>query len=438
MDNLNLSDREIEALKLLGQGKSNKEIAQELFISINTVKVHVNNIFKKLGVSSRTEATLYAIEHELIDNPRPDAEPVHIYVPVPDSGERAHPEPTWFSKYWWAFAALAIALVIGLSLLLSTSALFAEPTPTNNPLINTLHQERWRALNSILTARSDMGVTVWDEAIYTIGGRTTEGASSTVERYVHANNSWETLEFKPNAVFDIGAVTVGGKIYVPGGILSDGSLSSMMEVYDPRTNSWDTANDLPAAVSDYGITAFEGSIYLFGGWDGEKDLANVWVYTPNTDQWREASPMPIARSGMSIVPLGDDIFIFGGECEQIPCLQSFVYSPSLENSNESAWKEQITLDEGIDFIGAQAVSGSLFLFGKTGDGAVQIKNYTPQNNMWYTYSEESDESPSNDSQLVSLGSNVYFLGGTTADANPSEKLIRYQAVFTIVLPQIGN
>ena len=62
-----LSDREIEILRLLGQGKSNKELAQELFISVNTVKVHLNNVFKKLGVSSRTEATLFAIEHKIID-----------------------------------------------------------------------------------------------------------------------------------------------------------------------------------------------------------------------------------------------------------------------------------------------------------------------------------------------------------------------------------
>ncbi|HNX46654.1 MAG TPA: response regulator transcription factor, partial [Anaerolineaceae bacterium] len=52
-----LSEREIEILKLVGQGKSNKEIAENLFISVNTVKVHLTSVFRKTGVTSRTEAT---------------------------------------------------------------------------------------------------------------------------------------------------------------------------------------------------------------------------------------------------------------------------------------------------------------------------------------------------------------------------------------------
>jgi len=69
MENVPLSEREIEILQLVSQGKSNKEIAAELFISVNTVKVHLANIFTKIDVSSRTEATLYAIEHGIVASP---------------------------------------------------------------------------------------------------------------------------------------------------------------------------------------------------------------------------------------------------------------------------------------------------------------------------------------------------------------------------------
>ncbi len=52
-----LTKKEIEIFELLKQGKTNKEIASELFISVSTVKTHINNIFKKLNISNRNEIT---------------------------------------------------------------------------------------------------------------------------------------------------------------------------------------------------------------------------------------------------------------------------------------------------------------------------------------------------------------------------------------------
>jgi len=56
-----LSPREEEVLSLLARGKSNKEIAGRLSISVRTVERHINNIYRKIGVQNRTEATLYAL-----------------------------------------------------------------------------------------------------------------------------------------------------------------------------------------------------------------------------------------------------------------------------------------------------------------------------------------------------------------------------------------
>ena len=62
-----LSQREREIVALVAQGFKNKEMAEKMFISEQTVKNHLHNIFDKLGVSDRLELALYAIHHRLID-----------------------------------------------------------------------------------------------------------------------------------------------------------------------------------------------------------------------------------------------------------------------------------------------------------------------------------------------------------------------------------
>lgn len=58
-----LTEREIAVLHLVAQGESNPQIAEELSISVNTVKTHLSNILKKLQLDNRTQAAAYAVEH---------------------------------------------------------------------------------------------------------------------------------------------------------------------------------------------------------------------------------------------------------------------------------------------------------------------------------------------------------------------------------------
>ena len=61
-----LTARELEVLRLVAAGKSNREIASALVISEHTVARHLQNIFAKLRVSSRTAASAFAFEHDLV------------------------------------------------------------------------------------------------------------------------------------------------------------------------------------------------------------------------------------------------------------------------------------------------------------------------------------------------------------------------------------
>ncbi|WP_456272110.1 response regulator [Bacillus sp. AK031] len=62
-----LTNREMEILLLMAEGKTNQEIADELFIALKTVKTHVSNILGKLNVADRTQAVIYAFKHALVE-----------------------------------------------------------------------------------------------------------------------------------------------------------------------------------------------------------------------------------------------------------------------------------------------------------------------------------------------------------------------------------
>ena len=63
----NLSQQEKMVLKLVSEGKTNREIAQTLFLGEGTVRNYVSSILSKLGVNNRAEAAAYAVEHNLKD-----------------------------------------------------------------------------------------------------------------------------------------------------------------------------------------------------------------------------------------------------------------------------------------------------------------------------------------------------------------------------------
>jgi two-component system, NarL family, response regulator LiaR len=61
-----LTEREMDVLRLIAKGKSNKEIADTLVISEKTVKTHVSNILSKLHLADRTQAAIYALRQRLV------------------------------------------------------------------------------------------------------------------------------------------------------------------------------------------------------------------------------------------------------------------------------------------------------------------------------------------------------------------------------------
>lgn len=435
MDSRQLSDREIDILKLVAQAKSNKEIAAQLFISVNTVKVHLANIFQKIGVVSRTEAALYAIEKG-----------IHTPVlPLADILQKIEPEDTAktgaITRDKSSKTTLLLIGVVVITLLFGLFALerfYARNNTNTDSLLSTLTNNRWQKLRNLPQGMSRMAVVSYDNQIFIVGGVDSTGVRSNTAVFDPVSQEWKTLAEKPTAVSDISAAVLGGKLFVPGGQQADGSLSASLEVFDPRANRWETKKNLPLPVANCGIVSHEGNLYLFGGWDGQKELNLVLRYDPNSDVWSKMAPLPTARSSSSVIKLGDSIFVVGGICDGQPCLSTEVYTSNLDNGTDNPWSEQLSLENDVRFIGGQEVSGMLFFFSLEENGGIRLRNFVPQNNTWSTYTEAPTNLPSEQSQITTLGGHVYFIGGIDEAGKPSSKVVRYQAVFTIVLPQIAN
>ena len=67
-EHLELTRRELDILTLIAEGYKNREISSKLCVAEGTVKVHINNIYKKLDIKDRMQASFYALKHDLISS----------------------------------------------------------------------------------------------------------------------------------------------------------------------------------------------------------------------------------------------------------------------------------------------------------------------------------------------------------------------------------
>ncbi len=106
-----LSKREQEILTLVARGLSNQEIAKELVISQNTVKVHLRNIFAKLEAASRTDAVVKAAQAGWVEVGGLD-EQVGVSPMAPSRHRREPPLAGWQRVYFFLAATLVLAILL--------------------------------------------------------------------------------------------------------------------------------------------------------------------------------------------------------------------------------------------------------------------------------------------------------------------------------------
>jgi DNA-binding CsgD family transcriptional regulator len=451
---IDLSDREKEILKLVATGASNKEIAQKLVISPNTVKVHLRNIFNKIGVVSRTEATLFAIRSGIIQAPgQLLAEPAASFTDFSEEGEISElqnlaSKPTGILALWrrsppGTRMLFILAALVGFGLLGGLSVLAAgelmnsntrNAFPSDNPTaIPTL--ARWNTNPPLPIPRSNLAAVAYNDLIYSIGGETSDGVSGSVIQYNPATKAWKTLSSKPVPVADAQAALLGEKIYVPGGRLASGQPSDILEVYNPRLDTWEQKARLPVATSAYAMVVSEGKLFLFGGWNGKSYQASVYEYDPEQDIWRERTAMPTARGYAGAAAVNGKIFVFGGSDGKSTLPINEKYLPDRDDGKEVCWFEAQPLPESMYGMGVTSIADIIFVVGgerMPGRNGSSLE-YFQQLDQWTYFEQPIAGSNWSYLTLVPVGSQIYVVGGKL-QGSITDQFRSYTAIYTTLLP----
>jgi DNA-binding CsgD family transcriptional regulator len=412
-----LTEREIEILKHVATGASNRQIAQLLGISANTVKVHLRNIFEKTGAASRTEATLYAIQQG--------------WVAGVSGHSGTDKSPWWQQTRFIVFSvALFVVSVIAIALIISR----LSSTVDDGLDMASLELERWQELAPMPTARKGFAVAAYDGKIYAIAGMTASSVTGVVERYDPQENDWEIMQTDKSIPVDgVEASIVGGKIYIPGGRTQSGQIAEVLEVFDPANDVWEQREPLPIPLTDYALTSHEGKLYLFGGWDGNRVLESTFVYDPDEDQWRTGEDMPSPRAGATAVNTSMGIFVMGGWDDGGILDVSELYQPARESPGSSAWEEASSMPIRLMNVKAQSFGDIIYLLGADPlEKDLQLLEYLPQNDSWQRLASPFED-PWLDYQVVGSGSELHILGGKENDV-VSDRHVRFKALYTILIP----
>lgn len=430
-----LSERELEILRLVATGASNKEIAYKLVISPNTVKVHLRNIFSKIGAQSRTEAAMYAVRIGLVKDISPSISQQSLL--------ESDPGQVQINFIGWVrrnrlIVAMGLLLLLSVSIILQlilsfpkTSPEVSFPTPTLEP--------RWKRLADMPTARAGLAAVAYENYIYAIGGENDNGVVNVTERYDPVLNQWKKLASKITPVSDIEIALVEGKLYVPGGKSTNGSPTDQFEVYDIASDHWETLPPLPTPMFGYGIAVYEDKIFVVGGWDGSTVLDTVYLYDTSRGTWSLVSHLPKPRAYMGVILVNDSLHIMGGwDGDKSTAEHQIVNINELQGPNPN-WQTLNDLIDQRSFIDVLSIADFIFIVGRSpqtnNKESIPIglqfnlselnwgKLYDPPLENW------------NKMAVVTLGRNLHLLGGMSSASYLSANYA-YEAVKIISIPII--
>jgi len=426
-----LSEREIEILKLVATGLSNKEIAYQLNISPNTVKVHLKNIFGKIGVVSRTEAAMFAVRQGWVEAGNQAALEA---VEAQESGALTKANTIAFSPLLLGLLGVGLfAGMIILVILLVNLASRGNPqiveiivTPTPEPV-------KWELVTQMPEPKKSMAYAAVDNKIYIIGGETPDGISDRVDIYDTVTGQWSEGARKPTPVSEACGLTLGNEIFVIGGKLKGDMFTDVVESYDWRQDRWKMAGKIPAKLSGMSCITYEGKLYALGGWDGKGVYKNIWSFEPADKEWNPVYLLEEGRAYFGAIDLGNLAYLAGGwdgknelNILDILTLQGDTFSKG----------DTIYLPERRKRLTLLNVLDKLYVLGgkNTESKMTTSLEYQPLKDIQRLIANPREEEWASFG-AVAIGEYIYGFGGELGGAL-SDSLFRLRVLYTVVLPVI--
>lgn len=326
-----LSEREMEVASLLVTGASNAEIARELIISPHTVKVHLRNIFEKLQVNSRTEASMVLVKRGWVAVPGVTIEPDEGEEPTPPEPPPLAPlslRSTPWQRAYMAASLLFCLLLLGTPFLSSWQGRTTAALLTDSHLARTAApaarlEPRWELRTPLKRPLARLAMTALDDRLFVMGGETPAGeAVADMQIYDLSINDWSTGTPLPLPLANLAAATLNGHIYVAGGSTNpDAPGANPVPVdkllqYDVAQDEWSELLPLPYPVAGAGMAADDRYLYVVGGWDGRNMHDEVWRIEPAlkgaTAVWELVGHLSKARAYVGVAAAGGELYVVGG------------------------------------------------------------------------------------------------------------------------------
>jgi N-acetylneuraminic acid mutarotase len=284
----------------------------------------------------------------------------------------------------------------------------SSAAPVGAPLAN-YQPNSWATKANMPTARRGLVTATVNGIIYAIGGRSANEVNlATMESYnpIRIIYSWGSRAPMPSPrAWPSGAATINGKIYVPGGLNTDGNATKSLFVYNPGTDTWVKKAAMPVASYGGGAVAINGKLYVVtpsgnttrlhrydpatNSWtarasglhghyypvvgviDGKLYVAGtmhadetpsglVSVYDPASNTWSSRTGMPEDQIGAAGRVVGGKLYVIGGfhQLNLGPQVKTYAYNPASDS-----WAEKSSMFTPRGFLSVGVSNGLLYAIG---------------------------------------------------------------------------